>query len=175
MKGYAGSKTDAAHRDTWQTPDWLFGYLNNIFNFKADVCASDKNAKCEKYFTEDDNCLTADWSKLVNEFDMVWCNPPYSHPADFIKKAAKECVINKIGTVMLLPADTSVLWFRDALTTADEVVFLTGKRISFIRSDTGKKGNGNNKGSMLIIWRPTHTQCRMSWLDIRMVEEELLG
>lgn len=57
MKGYTGSKTDAAHRDTWQTPDWLFNYLDKLFRFKLDVCASAENSKCEKYYTEQESCL----------------------------------------------------------------------------------------------------------------------
>ena len=170
MKGYAGSKTDAAHRDTWQTPDWLFNYLDKLFKFNLDVCASAENAKCEKYYTEQESCLDHDWSEKADLFDMAWCNPPYSKPDLFIRRAASMCRRFSIGTVMLLPADTSTLWFRDALSTADEVVFLTGKRINFIRSDTGEVGKGNNKGSMLIIWRPIDRPCRMSWMDVRSIE-----
>ena len=56
---------------------------------------------------------------------------------------------------MLLPADTSTGWFSLALTTADEIRFITDGRLSFINAGTGKPGkNGNSKGSMLVIWRP---------------------
>lgn len=36
----------------WETPQWLFDKLNSEFHFNIDICASDENAKCDKYFTE---------------------------------------------------------------------------------------------------------------------------
>lgn len=45
-------------------------------------------------------------------------------------------------------------WFSLALKSVDEVRLITDGRISFINAGTGKQVNGNNKGSMLLIWRP---------------------
>uniref|UniRef100_UPI001C5D55FB phage N-6-adenine-methyltransferase n=1 Tax=Proteus terrae TaxID=1574161 RepID=UPI001C5D55FB len=56
--------------------------------------------------------------------------------------------------VMLIPADTSVGWFNSTLETVDEVRLITGGRISFINAETKKPVNGNNKGSMFLIWHP---------------------
>ena len=56
----------------WSTPQELFDKLNAEFNFTLDVCASDWNAKCEKYFTEEDNALKQNWGKNV-----CFMNPPY--------------------------------------------------------------------------------------------------
>ena len=55
---------------------------------------------------------------------------------------------------MLVPADTSVGWFSLARRACTEVRFIIDGRLSFIRADTGKPVNGNNKGSMLLIWNP---------------------
>ncbi|HFT1678526.1 TPA: DNA N-6-adenine-methyltransferase, partial [Providencia stuartii] len=63
--------------------------------------------------------------------------------------------------VMLVPADTSVGWYESALETVDEVRQITGGRISFINAETKKSVNGNNKGSMLLIWRPYITPRRI--------------
>ena len=41
--------------DMWETPTYLFNYLNNKYNFTLDVCATSENAKCENYYTESDN------------------------------------------------------------------------------------------------------------------------
>ncbi|HAT7708623.1 TPA: adenine methyltransferase, partial [Enterobacter roggenkampii] len=59
------------------------------------------------------------------------------------------------------------LWFREAIKTAHEVRFITGGRLSFLNADTGKPVNGNNKGSMLIIWHPfpRSGECRMTTVD----------
>lgn len=95
----------------------------------------------------------------------VWLNPPYSDITPFVKKAAAESA-NQIGTVMLVPSDTSVGWFKEAIQTASEVRFITAGRLAFINPVTGKPVSGNNKGSMLIIWRPyPRTHCHFATVD----------
>jgi hypothetical protein len=41
----------ASATDEWSTPQPLFDLLNSEFHFTLDVCATEKNAKCERYFT----------------------------------------------------------------------------------------------------------------------------
>ncbi len=41
-----------------------------------------------------------------------------------------------------------------AYKTVDEVRLITGDRISFINAETQKPVSGNNKGSLLLIWKP---------------------
>ena len=57
-----------------------------------------------------------------------------------------------LGVAGNFPADTSVKWFKLAYESCNEVRFISG-RISFINADTQKPVNGNNKGSVLFIWR----------------------
>ena len=47
--------------DMWATPKDFFEKINEEFGFNLDVCATKENAKCERYFTEDDNGLAQDW------------------------------------------------------------------------------------------------------------------
>jgi phage N-6-adenine-methyltransferase len=68
-----------------------------------------------------------------------------------VEKAIEQHKTNST-TVMLVPADTSVKWFKLAYESCNEVRFISG-RISFINADTQKPVNGNNKGSVLFIWR----------------------
>ena len=170
MKGYHDSNTPQSNRDTWMTPRWLFDYLDRIYHFSADVCASDENHLKDIYWTEEDSCLESGWGFKLPSYSMVWCNPPYSKPREFIDKAAKEIKHNHIGTVMLLPADTSVSWFHEATKTASEIVFLTEGRVNFISSVDGQAKSGNNKGSMLIVWSHNPSgQCRFSTLSIKKI------
>ena len=46
----------------WATPDDLFAELNDIFHFDLDACASSENAKCSRYFTEQDDALRQHWA-----------------------------------------------------------------------------------------------------------------
>ncbi|WP_210487353.1 phage N-6-adenine-methyltransferase [Pantoea ananatis] len=152
VNDYGGSNTPPEHRDSWRTPPELFAGINAEFRFCGDVAASADNTLHHCYLTEKQDALQADWIKHFGG-GFVWCNPPYSSITPWVEKANQEC-INGIGTVMLVPADTSVGWFNLARQACTEVRFITGGRLSFIRADTGKPVNGNNKGSMLIIWNP---------------------
>lgn len=162
---YGGSKTPADQRDLWRTPPALFACLNAEFCFQLDAAAAAHNALCRKFITAEQNTLETPWADYLSIPGYVWLNPPYSDITPFVKKAAAESA-NQIGTVMLVPADTSVGWFKEAIQTASEVRFITAGRLAFINPVTGKPVSGNNKGSMLIIWHPyPRTHCRFSTVE----------
>ena len=162
---YGGSKTPLDQRDLWRTPPALFASLNAEFCFQLDAAAAPHNALCRKFITAEQNTLETPWADYLNVPGYVWMNPPYSDITPFVNKAATESA-NQIGTVMLVPADTSVGWFKEAIQTASEVRFITAGRLAFINPVTGKPVSGNNKGSMLIIWRPyPRTHCHFATVD----------
>ena len=55
-KGVFSSTTDL-----WETPQDFYDRLNDEFHFDLDPCALPDNAKCEKYFTPEDDGLKQDW------------------------------------------------------------------------------------------------------------------
>ena len=62
------------HRDKrsdWETPHALFAELDAEFHFTLDVCASQDNAKCARYFSAADDGLVQPWE------GVCWMNPPY--------------------------------------------------------------------------------------------------
>lgn len=67
--------------DEWETPQALFDEYDSIFDFDLDACATPENAKCSKYYTIKDDGLAQEWR------GVVWCNPPYSQVAKWVKKA----------------------------------------------------------------------------------------
>jgi phage N-6-adenine-methyltransferase len=139
------SHTPVNIRDLWQTPLEIFGVLDIEFWFTHDVAASRDNTLRCAYFTENNSAFDNEWG-VSN-----WCNPPYSDIPPWVEKAIEQ---HKKGrtTVMLVPADTSVKWFKRAYESCNEVRFISG-RISFVNAETQKPVNGNNKGSVLFIWR----------------------
>ncbi|EOV6179729.1 phage N-6-adenine-methyltransferase [Klebsiella pneumoniae] len=162
---YGGSKTPADQRDLWRTPPALFACLNAEFCFQLDAAAAPHNALCRKFITAEQNTLETPWADYLSIPGYVWLNPPYSDITPFVKKAGAESA-NQIGTVMLVPADTSVGWFKEAILTASEVRFITAGRLAFINPVTGKPVSGNNKGSMLIIWHPyPRTHCQFTTVE----------
>ncbi|GAB0505036.1 hypothetical protein KU15F69_18970 [Escherichia coli] len=162
---YGGSKTPLEQRDLWRTPPALFASLDAEFCFQLDAAAAPYNALCRRFITAEQNTLETPWADYLNVPGYVWLNPPYSDITPFVKKAAAESA-NQIGTVMLVPADTSVGWFKEAIQTASEVRFITAGRLAFINPVTGKPVSGNNKGSLLLIWKPyPRTHCEFTTVD----------
>ncbi|MEQ5201573.1 phage N-6-adenine-methyltransferase [Providencia rettgeri] len=147
---YGGSHTPKELRDRWQTPLPLFTALDAEFGFYLDAAADKNNHLCSHYLTEKDDSLNCDWES----YGVIWVNPPYSEIQPWINKSDEQCKKQLQPVVMLIQSDTSVGWFNSALETVDEVRLITGGRISFINAGTNKPVNGNNKGSMLLIWRP---------------------
>lgn len=139
------SNTPESIKDLWQTPGNLFKALNKEFEFVGDVAADHHNALTYNYFTEVDSAFENEW------FKSNWCNPPYSKILPWVQKAKIEHERGKT-IVMLVPADTSVKWFKEAYNSCNEVRFISG-RLSFINAETQKPVSGNNKGSVLFIWR----------------------
>ncbi len=150
MSDYTGSNTPVEIRDLWRTPPELYAALDAEFNFVGDVAASHLNHLHPAFLTKEDDALSADWFDSFGA-GYLWCNPPYSDITPWVNKAV-EAAFNGNGVVMLVPADPSVGWFKLAREHATEIRFITGGRISFVRADTGLAVNGNNKGSMLIIF-----------------------
>jgi len=108
--------------EEWETPQDLFDSLNTLYHFTLDAAATTENAKCQRFFTKEDDALAQDWGG-----EIVWCNPPYGRSIrKWVKKAYEES--RKPGTkvVMLLPARTDVAWFHDYAKKGN-VVFIRGR------------------------------------------------
>lgn len=151
-KGYNGSKTKHSIRDLFQTPQYLYDWYNTRYTFTHDVAASDLNHKAPLWFTEAQDSLVQPWGA------RNWCNPPYSNIMPWVEKAIAETARGNT-TVMLIPADTSVAWFKKAFDNCYSCEFING-RISFINADTGKPQSGNNKGSVVFIFNTLRNPCR---------------
>lgn len=142
------SNTPTEIKDLWQTPKFVFDYYDRRFDFEFDVAADYDNSLCENYYGIERDSLSDDCS-----WDGPnWCNPPYSKILPWVKKAVSEMNRGML-TVMLIPADTSVKWFKLAFDNCTECHFISG-RLSFINAETQKPVSGNNKGSVVFIFDP---------------------
>ena len=111
----------------WGTPQDLFDELNKEFSFTLDPCATRENAKCDKYYTEEDNGLIQDWSN-----DIVFMNPPYGREIPkWIEKAFYESERGSI-VVCLVPARTDTRYWWDYIFPYAEIRFIKG-RVKFIQ------------------------------------------
>ena len=109
--------------EKWATPQDFFDKLNEEFHFTLDAAASPENAKCMKYFTEQDDGLSQDWKG-----ETVFVNPPYCRKTGlWVKKAYHEYFENGVTAVMLLPSRTDVSWFHDYILGKAEIRFIRGR------------------------------------------------
>ena len=140
----------------WCTPADFFSELDQEFHFNLDPAATDKSAKCARYFTPADDGLKADWGGC-----RVFCNPPYGRQiTDWVRKGYEES--KKPGTlvVMLIPARTDTSYFHDYIFhgKADEVRFIRG-RLTFTDEDGNPTKDAKGRPcsapfpSAVVIWR----------------------
>lgn len=90
--------------DQWCTPDAIWWGINARFGpFTLDLFADDHNAKCENYYTAENNALTEDWSgRLSTIGGAAYVNPPYSREeleltGSMILKQIKRAAMKLVG------------------------------------------------------------------------------
>lgn len=130
-----------SNTDLWATPQDFFDNLNREFNFDLDVCALPNNAKCNRYFTPEQDGLKQDWN------GTVWCNPPYGRQ---ISRWVEKAYMSGCTVVMLLPARTDTGWFHDYIYGKAEIRFVRG-RLKF-----GESKNSAPFPNMVVIYRRNH-------------------
>lgn len=127
--------------DMWETPQELFDKLDEEFHFTLDVCAVPENAKCNRFYSPEDDGLFQSWD------GVVWCNPPYGRKiSDWVEKAYWENLTYGQTIVMLLPARTDTRWFHEFVLGKAEIRFIRG-RLKF-----GGSQNSAPFPSMIVIF-----------------------
>lgn len=116
----------APQRYDWSTPQRFFDRLAREFSFTLDVAASERTAKCDRYFTPEDDGLAQSWRG-----EVCWMNPPYGREiAKWMRKAIEEAQ-DGATVVCLIPARTDTAWWHD-YALLGEIRFVRG-RIRFGR------------------------------------------
>ena len=155
MKVHFSSETNE-----WATPQALFNALDREFNFTLDPCSDGINAKCQKYFTIEDDGLAQDWFN-----DTVFMNPPYGREIPkWIQKAYEES--RKGATVVcLIPSRTDTRYWHEYIMKADEVRFVKG-RIKF--------GGSNQSApfpSCIVVFKPNGTDTYPSMTAMNAIND----
>lgn len=129
----------SSNTNEWATPQEFFDELNKEFNFTLDPCATRENAKCAKFFTQEDDGLSQSWDN-----EIVFCNPPYGRQIKhWVKKASEAAAV----VVLLIPARTDTSYFHDYIYNKAEIRFIRG-RLKF-----GGHNNSAPFPSMVVVFR----------------------
>ncbi len=111
----------SSNTDLWSTPQDLFDRLNEEFHFDIDVCATEENTKCQKYFSPETNGLSKKWE------GVCFMNPPYGREIGKWIKKAYESSLNGATVVCLIPARTDTAYWHDYVMKAKDIRFLRGR------------------------------------------------
>ena len=150
MKVHYSSETNE-----WATPQDFYDKLDKDFNFNLDPCSTKDNAKCDKFFTIDDDGLAQSWVGY-----NVFMNPPYGREIKFwIEKALKETLLGaererereRTIVVCLIPARTDTQYWHD-------YIFGKAKEVRFVKGRL-KFGDGKNSApfpSAVVVFDSEH-------------------
>ena len=135
-------------KNSWATPQRIIDVVKRYHDFSLDVCASPSNAKAERFYTVEDNCLVKDWD------DKNWCNPPYGRIPGigvFVDKAIYEYKNFDRTTLLLLPSRTGTKWFQRVQSKPNYFIWFFGKRIKFEDPSADKRMSPMEDSLMLAI------------------------
>lgn len=124
----------------WETPQLFFDALNAEYHFDVDVCATANNAKCERYYTKEQDGLSQQWK------GVCWMNPPYGREIGKWMRKAYESSLYGATVVCLVPARTDTAWWHD-YAMKGEVEFVRG-RLKF----GGSKANAPFPSAIVTFW-----------------------
>lgn len=113
----------------WETPQPIFDFINKAWHFDVDVCALPENAKCNTYYTPEQDGLKQIWR------GVCWMNPPYGRDiAKWMRKAYNTAKSNHGSVVALVHARTDTKWWHDYAMKATYIIFIKG-RLKFGNAD----------------------------------------
>jgi phage N-6-adenine-methyltransferase len=141
----------------WATPAEVFAPLNAEFGFTIDVCAVPENAKCDRFFTPEQNGLAQKWT------GVCWMNPPYGRGIGAWIRKAWESAQAGATVVCLIPSRTDTAWWHDYVMRG-EIRFQRG-RIYFEPTYGNGAGDRAPFPSAVVIFKPapTHVGAQGDW------------
>jgi len=146
--------------DSVPTPDTVFAPLDELFQFNYDPCPL--NGALNPAVPD---ALASRWGS------MVFCNPPYSNIAPWVRKASEELCLHGTRSVFLIPGHTEVHYWGDyVFPYASEIwfsvtgVIFPGYRMKMpmamaivLYGDFDRRGRYNNQelflgGNVFRVW-----------------------
>ena len=108
----------------WGTPQHFFHRLEDKFGtFTLDPCSTDESAKCDLYYTQQENGLAQSW-----EGHSVFMNPPYGRKiSSWISKAYEESLKPNTRVGCLIPARTDTKYWHNYCMRAKNILFVKGR------------------------------------------------
>lgn len=165
-----GTTTEDEDRQKWQTPDYLFNWLNDQFGpFTLDVAASEKNARCERYFTEEMNAL----KQVVNFGEKCFLNPPFNNIKPFIEWLLWQRDNMRAEFTVVLPSDLSTSWAELCINNASQVIHVTSGRVHYVSNNPKQNKNRNNKPTMICVFQPGDEDILTRYVSLKQIKARI--
>ena len=127
----------------WPTPAAVFDVLNERYHFTLDACATPDNAKCERFFTPEQDAVQQEWT------GRVFLNPPYGRDIGRWMKKAFESAERGATVVCLVPSRTDTDWWHSYCMKGS--IFFVRGRLRF-----GDARNSAPFPSAVVVFEPPH-------------------
>ncbi len=143
--------TEQDLRQEWETPADFFTWLDTLFRFNIDVCATKDNAKCKPFLSlaDGDDALQSPWGC---EGTRAFCNPGFANLEPWLSKAASETYRNNMTAVVLSHAGLATKWFQEYAPLADQI-WLPSPRVQYV-APPGIKQTSNPRDTLVWIFTP---------------------
>jgi phage N-6-adenine-methyltransferase len=150
-----------AQRMDWATPWPLFNLLNKRFEFTLDAAASPHNAKCARYFTEEQDGLRQSWAN-----DAVFINPPYGRATPrWVEKAYRETFYGRCPlAVLLVVPRPDTAWWHEYVSKASKIVYLRG-RVAFEDPSPSKRNSPPDPSCLVVFSWYLHDELTTEFWD----------
>ena len=127
MKPKINNSWYSSNLQEWETPKALFAYLDKIFNFTIDLAASEQNALCPQYYTEEMDALNKPW------LGRCFVNPPFRLAGQFFKKASEEIIKDYCEVIVsLTPCRTDTAYFHKYVFPVAAEIWLIEGRVNYV-------------------------------------------
>lgn len=108
-------------KGVWPTPSWLFDPLNARHRFDLDAAASKGNAKCRRYFTEEQNALTRAWRCRCGFLNHPYGQQPGNDVWTAYARRQVELGIAR-SLCLLVPVKAETAWYQDVIWGDNRVI-----------------------------------------------------
>ena len=149
-------KMNVKGNDNFRTPQGIYDQLDRIFNFTLDAACTREDCKAPDglYHDEGIDALACSWGG-----DRVFCNPPFSQKASFIKKAYEEVINGDCPiVVMVLPSNCQDSKSFQQYVKKNFFYETLYGRVAFIDPETKQPMKGNNSGTTIVYFKKDITR-----------------
>lgn len=145
--------------DSYNTPDYIFDQLNDIYNFTLDAACTRDNCK----IPEQKRLMDIERNDNFNSLHLCWAgervflNPPFSEKDMWIRESIDKVERKSHGcpiVVLILPLNSmSNKVFHDYIIKRGYEYEILENRISFLDDETKEPVKGNNTGTVIVYIR----------------------